>query len=652
MSIKPEILFDAQQDHRTPPDELQDINTQLQAIYRPTASDLSAVPLMGMDLKEIHGVVDRIAKAGNAAFLADGGSSDLDLHSQEFIEGAWAEHDRIEKSINLHQTKDQSDREEELGGRGPKGAFIDRMGIWGYDTTGVTERPSPIGWEWLRAIVEQVPVFNACILTRIRQVRRFCAPVEREAEVGFQVVRNHIARKYSKDGAGDLEWRRWFGQFFKNGGDVFDAVGRKKLGRETLPTSVAKMIRQTYQYDAMSLQTERNGKGQCLGYYVMDGHTIRLIYDNKAEYFDEKGRRVYMEDRPFAVQVIQQTPVEVFTYDQLIYEPRNPRADVRLAGYGYPETEMLVRAATGYLNALLMNIRGQDENRIPPGLLLLFGDYGKEALQHFQIQWQSLLRGVNRRWMMPLLAAKNKDAGAQFVKFNADFNEMYFSKWMTFLTALICAIMGMDPTEINFESFSAARSPLSGSDTAEKLASSKDKGLEPLLAYLAGIFTDWIIASYDPDYSFRWRGLHPEEMEVRKAAIEKVGTINEYRELEGYDPIPKELGWGELPVNPVHAQYVAPVTEALKPPEPEQPEGAEGEGMPIEEGADQADMENDEAERIMKMNTGTPPNHDKQLSEEDVEAMRGGAAARPGAKAEKPAKEKEMRKAYVMEVIG
>ena len=71
----------------------------------------------------------------------------------------------------------------------------------------------------------------------------------------------------------------------------------------------------------------------------------------------------------------------------------------------------------------------------------------------------------------------------------------------TFLTSIICAIYGMSPAEINFDSFSGGNtSPLGGSDTAEKLAQSKDSGLRPLLAYYENIFTDYILAELGDSY--------------------------------------------------------------------------------------------------------------------------------------------------------
>ncbi len=63
---------------------------------------------------------------------------------------------------------------------------------------------------------------------------------------------------------------------------------------------------------------------------------------------------------------------------------------------------------------------------------------------------------------------------ASFERFVVEYNEMYFSKWMTFLTSIICPIFAMSPSEINFDSLTyGSSSALSGSDTSEKLVASK-----------------------------------------------------------------------------------------------------------------------------------------------------------------------------------
>jgi hypothetical protein len=119
---------------------------------------------------------------------------------------------------------------------------------------------------------------------------------------------------------------------------------------------------------------------------------------------------------------------------------------------------------------------------------------------------------------------------------------------MTFLTSLICAIYGMSPSEINFDSFSGGNtSPLSGGDTGEKLAASKDSGLRPLLAAYENTLTDFVVAEFSPNFCFRWTGLDPEDRAVKNEMRKLVSTVNEIRAEEGKQAMPGPLG--DAPVN-------------------------------------------------------------------------------------------------------
>src|SRR3546814_12753323 len=98
---------------------------------------------------------------------------------------------------------------------------------------------------------------------------------------------------------------------------------------------------------------------------------------------------------------------------------------------------------------------------------------------------------------------------------------MMFSKWMTFLASMICAIYGIAPDELNFESFSASKSALSGNDTEQKLAESKVKGLRPLLSHFENLFSDFIVADFADKYVFRWSGLDEVDEEKRHESTEE-----------------------------------------------------------------------------------------------------------------------------------
>ncbi len=164
--------------------------------------------------------------------------------------------------------------------------------------------------------------------------------------------------------------------------------------------------------------------------------------------------RMVGETPAIVARLMQGRISTAYTFDELIYEPRNPQADVLSAGYGLAESELMIRVVTGFLNAMSYNIKGFDSNAIPKGMLHLTGNYDDRDIAAFKRYWNSMVRGVQNAWSLPVMVSKDQESKASFENFGVEFNEMYFSKWMTFLTSIICAIYGMSPAEINFDSFS------------------------------------------------------------------------------------------------------------------------------------------------------------------------------------------------------
>jgi len=400
------------------------------------------------------------------------------------------------------------------------------------------ERPNPVGYETLRTMVEQTPVLNAVLLTRIRQVQRFAAPQDGGRGSGFLITHRDRLHKLTKS---ELEQTQLLSRFLTNCGWEFNPRQRRRLKRDTLSQFLAKVVRESLTYDSAPIETEMkvDKKKGFDGFYSVDGSTIRLCTDEGYQ----------GDDEIYAVQAIQGRVVTAYSYDDLIYEPRNPRADVRLAGYGLGETELLIKVVTGFLNAMTYNSKGFDDNSIPKGILHLTGEYDTRDLAAFRRYWNAMVKGVNNAWTLPVMVSKDSDSKAVFERIDAGFDEMHFSKWMTFLVSVICAIYGMSPAEINFDSFSGGNtSPLGGSDTAEKLAASKDSGLRPLMAYLESLLSDYLIADFSDSLVFRWAGLdevdEAQRLDIRKTIL----TVNEMRAEEGYEAMEGPIG--EAPVNP------------------------------------------------------------------------------------------------------
>jgi hypothetical protein len=453
--------------------------------------------------------------------------------------------------------------------RGMQSVFVDNLQI--FKAGDFFEKPSPVGFDALRTMCEQTPILASVLMTRVRQVNRFCNLSE-DGGPGFEV--RHIDRKHILT-PDETEATKLLGQFVANCGWEPRARARKKLKRDTFPQFMAKSVRDTLAMDACPIETEMK-QDRSLGidgFYAIDGATVRLC--------TEEGYQG--DDQIFALQVVDGRISTAYNYDQLIYEVRNPRTDVRLSGYGLAEPEMLVRVVTGFLNAMTYNIKGFDSNSVPKGLLHLSGDYSQEDLGAFKRYWNSMVKGINNAWALPVMVSKDQESKATFENFGVEFNEMYFAKWMSFLCSIITAIYGMDPAEINFESFAAQKSSLSGSDTGEKLANAKDKGLRPFMSFYEGMLTDFIIQEFSDKYCFRWVGLEEEDPKELLEKQKLILTVNELRAECGYEPYPIGDDGVDLGEAPLNVSLVGAWQQATMPP-PDAPGNEFGGGAPEETG--------------------------------------------------------------------
>lgn len=409
---------------------------------------------------------------------------------------------------------------------------VQTMGEW-------YERSSSFSFDMMRRMVDQTPILSAVILTRQRQVRRFCRIAEGGKGAGFNIKMRDPSANLAEQEKQSIIMLE---SFFSNCGWESNPRQRARLKRDNFSNFMAKLVRDSLTLDSAAIETEyKRDKARGLdGMYAVDGATIRLC--NEIGYQGD--------DELFALQVVEGQIRTAYTYDDLIYVPRNPRTDVTVGGYGMSETELLVKVVTGFLNALTYNSKYFDSNSIPKGLLHLSGDYSQDDLSAFKRYWNSMVKGINNAWTLPVMVSKNQESKASFENFGVDVNEMMFSKWMTFLTSIICAIYGMAPDEINFESFSNGPSSLSGSDTEEKLINSKDKGMRPLLSYFEDLFTDYVVAEFGDKYVFRWSGL--DEIDVKQQWDEEktLLTVNEARKTRGWDEL-EDKTVGNAPLNQV-----------------------------------------------------------------------------------------------------
>lgn len=451
----------------------------------------------------------------------------------DIIESA-LEDERMEKSLTASNLipfpSDRAKKKE----RGMQSVFLDDFQI---NINGdFYEKPGVFTFDSMRDMAEQTPILNAVIMTRIRQVEQFCK-ISTQDKPGYSIRLKDDDAHPGKDESASIAALE---KFFLHCGWEPNPRRRQRMHRDNFAGIMAKLVRDSLTLDSMPIETEykRNRSLGIDGIYAVDGATIRLC--------SEEGYQG--DDEVFALQIVQGRIRSAYTYEDLIYVPRNPRSDVLVGGYGLGETELLIRVVTGFLNAFSYNTRYFDSNAIPKGMLHLNGDYSEEDIRSFKRYWNSMVKGISNAWTLPVMISKNQESKAGFEKFGVEENEMMFSKWMTFLVSIICAIYAIAPDEINFESFTSGHSSLSGNDTEEKLANSKDKGLKPFLTYFSNIFTDYIVSEFGDKYCFHWNGLDDDDQKQSFEEVKLVSTVNELRASRGDEEISEP--WGDAPLNP------------------------------------------------------------------------------------------------------
>lgn len=398
------------------------------------------------------------------------------------------------------------------------------------------EKPGTSGFHVLKDMATNVDILGAIDLTFLRQVLRFIRPEREEGPQGLRIARVDG----EKIGAGERREVQRIERMLFQGGDVEDYFERQRLQRSELPSFVSKFVKDSLAADACPIELTRTNGGKLSGWHNVDFTTVRLCSE-----YGYEGR-----DEIRGVQLIDSVPRIAYEYRDLLYEIRNPRTDIYAGGYGMAEAEMLLRVTTGYLHTVAYNLAGLDRNATPRGILTLVGKgifAAENRLEDTKRHILAMMTGPNNRFKFPIVASED-GPGAHWTPMD-QFNEMLFTRLAIFLIAIACAVKGMDPSVVHFDSFSTRTSSLTGTDTAEKLSLSRDKGLLPLLDFVERVLSV-IVGQINPAYRVQLVGVHEEDEARKHELIKLTRTTDEIREMGGAPPMKDKVLGGAFPGNP------------------------------------------------------------------------------------------------------
>jgi hypothetical protein len=504
---------------------------------------------------------------------------------------------RRKKAKNEAGQREVAKRLQEEKGSEPrgeaKGTLVD---IWSpYQTThGYWVRPSGLSYEHLRAIAKRVGLVASVIWTRMNQAAAFAKLPADEFDSGFRIRPRDKKQKVTRAVQSEIDY---ITDFILNCGDRSE--GRMFTG-DSFQSLMRKSVRDSLTYDQVNIQIHQRLNGKPYELISMPAHTIRRaapknwhIREVQSMYSGDRDTTMEPSDVDDVryVQVYQGIPIADFTARELTFGVRNPRSDLDVSGYGFSEIEECVYSGdlTRLAQADAHNTLQFKQGSLTDGILNYEeGSIKKKELRNLARQWKAMVMGVENAFRLPIMNAP----GLKYLRTNFRTNrDMEFTNWYEQIIRRILAIFQIDGAELGLSYGNVGqKSSLAQAGVLDKVKSSKDRGLRPILAMLAEMLTRHIVMLFNPDLILEFVGIdyetENERIEKVSKKVEKFMTVNEGRAEFGLE----EREDGDIILNQVwlQAKQAGEAQEAEGAPEGMPAEGEEGAAP--EEGEEGADF--------------------------------------------------------------
>lgn len=436
---------------------------------------------------------------------------------------------------------------------------------------GYKDKPFSLSYDVLRKIPSRVAIIASIIQTRCQQVSAFHAPYRLTKSIGYEIKKRDNSKQITP---GDKEMIESLEKFIFNcGADKPNPHGNDRYYRDDFETFLKKIIRDSLTYDQVAFEVVPNHRGEPYEFIAVDASTVRIAASvNK--YLETEGTQINdmlgtghmyqslkltddQRERPAYVQVIEGRICNVFTKEELAFGIRNPRSDIFARGYGYSEIEQIINIVTATLYAEEHNRKYFTNGVGARGILNFKGDsMSPEQLENFQRQWRANLEGTSNAWRTPVVQT---EGGLEFIDLQKSNADMEFSQWLDYLIKICTSVFLIDPAELNFDfgGGGTAQTPLFESSQEWKLKASRDRGLKPLLKFVAKLINQNIVSKIDDNFMFDFVGLDElTEQEKHQLATEQLAsykTLNEIRRSMDLD----DVEGGDIPLNPTFIQAQA-----------------------------------------------------------------------------------------------
>lgn len=471
-------------------------------IQKAEKSDLIA-SLSSLSIEEI----DRLQKAAPMAF-----QSKLQAALNSNDAGEIMKANLYLGEINRQPTKIQS-------------VFFDPNDISG-NGRGFKDSKGVLSFSVLRRMGD-IHIVKSIVSTRVEQIMNFMDFSEDEQKEGFT-----IRKKKSLFSTGDEkltnEDKKKISKivdFLEKGGwtDKWDNV-------DSLQEFVSKIMSDSLTLDQLAFEMVRNRMWELQKFRAVDASLIRFLDSvdpRQREGFEQyrfKGhlpRYCMVWDEMILHNPITKEPILYYPWE-LGFGIRNKTSDVRRNGYGVSELETLVNIITWILWGFSYNANFFSQGSQPKGFINIKNpNISNSTLQEFRQAWTQTMAGVSNSHRTPVI----NGIDLEWVDLQKLSNrDMEFNEWIKFLIIMTCSVYRIDPSELGFN-FKESQQIFGQDGQRERLKHSREKGLKPLLIFLQGVITKYIVSELDENYEFAFTGIEVEDEEAQvKLDSEKLSS--------------------------------------------------------------------------------------------------------------------------------
>lgn len=360
----------------------------------------------------------------------------------------------------------------------------------GYNTTAMPRAYEGVSFLQLRAFADNFDILRLIIETRKDQIKALNFTVQNRSNNGSKRKINNILQqlRYPND---EQTWSSWVGM----------------------------LVEDLLVIDAPVVEPIFKNNGDLHSLDIVDGSTIKVL-------IDERGKRPQAPN-PAYQQVLYGITAADFTFDELIYMPRNMRSNKI---YGYSPVEQIIMTVNIAMRRQLSQLQYYTEGNIPEAFASTPESWSAKEVDEFQTYFDEMAGDTAALQRVKFLPGNMK---IQLTK-----DQLLKDEYDEWLARVVCFAFSIPPTpfikQMNRSTAEAAQ------ETALK------EGLEPLKQWVKE-FMDYVLTKYmgAPELEFMWDDGQQEQDPLTRSQIDAsdiaagIKTVNEVRKDRGLLPLSK-----------------------------------------------------------------------------------------------------------------